>query len=133
MFFCLVGAMILCVLMAIHLRGRHKLFLFAPSDEFYRINFGQKKEEKTVWKKRPSGLDGPLFMSTGRAAGVQGAAFSLVRFPGCDAPWPPLSDLCLQHPVGPAGLTSKHLRDTRLPAGNRVVIMPHKSEQKFDF
>mgnify|MGYP002595905552 CR=1 FL=1 len=48
MFFCLVGAMILCVLMAIHLRGRHKLFLFAPSDEFYRINFGQKKEEKTV-------------------------------------------------------------------------------------
>ena len=40
--------MILCVLMAIHLRGRHKLFLFAPSDEFYRINFGQKKEEKTV-------------------------------------------------------------------------------------
>ena len=48
MFFCLVGAMILCVLMAIHLLGRHKLFLFAPSDEFYRINFGQKKEEKTV-------------------------------------------------------------------------------------
>ena len=48
MFFCRVGAMLLCVLMAIHRRGRHKLFLFAPSDEFYRINFGQKKEEKTV-------------------------------------------------------------------------------------
>lgn len=79
--------MILCVLMAIHLRGRHKLFLFAPSDEFYRINFGQKKEEKTVWKKRPSVWMGRFLCQQDGAAGVQGAAFSLVRFPGCDAPW----------------------------------------------
>ena len=45
MMICMAGSILMCVLMAIHLRGRHKIFLFAPVDEFYRVNFSGKKEK----------------------------------------------------------------------------------------
>lgn len=46
MFFCLVCSILMCILMAIHLGGKHKIFLFAPADEFYRINFGPRKPKE---------------------------------------------------------------------------------------
>lgn len=45
MFFCLVCSILLCALMGIHLKGKHKIFLFAPADEFYQINYGHRKAE----------------------------------------------------------------------------------------
>ena len=48
MFFCLICSMFMCVLMAIHLGGKHKMFLFAPADEFCRVNFGSRKPKETT-------------------------------------------------------------------------------------
>ncbi len=44
MIVCLVGGLVMCLLMFVHLKGKHKLFLFAPSDEFFRVNCAPKED-----------------------------------------------------------------------------------------
>ena len=72
MFFCLVGAMILCVLMAIHLRGPAQALPVRPVGRVLSHQLRTEKRRENRVKKRPSGLDGPLFMSTGRGSGRAG-------------------------------------------------------------
>lgn len=43
MMICMAGSLIMSLLIVIHLRGRHKIALLKPVDEFYRVNFGEKK------------------------------------------------------------------------------------------
>lgn len=52
MIICMAGSIIMCILMAIHLRGKHKIFLFAPVDEFYRANFAPQRGSTASTKEK---------------------------------------------------------------------------------
>lgn len=48
MLICMAGSILYCIFMYIHLRGKHKIFLLKPVDEFFRVNYGKKKTEKAA-------------------------------------------------------------------------------------